>query len=289
MPSLNPTQSSPSFPQVVGIDMPGVEPLEDSSASSVMTILLDVTPSRHWVAVFARQVGAFVDEQKIDDVRLVGRSLTLIGTAETIRKRVPETKALVYRVSRLCLQERVIERGGRSADVEGQQGATTAESDHAAQRDLDAVANIAGISSILEAVTRASGMRFAAVARVTDSRWTACAVYDLIEFGLRPGQDLVLESTICNEIRQHRHLVAFDSASSHPVFSRHQTPAMYGFESYVSLPILRADGSLFGTLCALDPAPAKLDPATIETLAMFARMIGLEIDANDPTNPRGDD
>ena len=55
-----------------------------------------------------------------------------------------------------------------------------------AASDVDeAVAAIAGIDAvptILDVVCRTTGMRFAAVARVTEDRWIACAVRDQIRF-----------------------------------------------------------------------------------------------------------
>ncbi|QNK03877.1 GAF domain-containing protein [Dyella telluris] len=134
------------------------------------------------------------------------------------------------------------------------------------------------VAIILEEVSRATGMRFATVARVSDTRWTACAVYDTIDFGLRAGQDLALETTICNEIRKHGQTVVFNHASTHPLFACHPTPALYGFESYISVPIYLADGRFFGTLCAVDPQPRELDPATIQVLEDYARAIGVELD-----------
>ena len=88
----------------------------------------------------------------------------------------------------------------------------------------------------------------------------------------------MLETTICNEIRQHRQTIAFDRASGHPLFATHPTPAMYGFESYISVPIYRPDGEFFGTLCAIDPEPARLDAATVQAIEMFARAIGAELE-----------
>jgi GAF domain-containing protein len=44
------------------------------------------------------------------------------------------------------------------------------------------------------------------------------------------------------------------------------------------VPIFRGDGSFFGTLCAIDPEPARLDPETIATLQMYAEMIGMQLD-----------
>ena len=69
------------------------------------------------------------------------------------------------------------------------------------QGDLAAVARIDAVPTILEVVCRTTGMGFAAVARVTEERWIACAVRDEISFGLKPGGELKVETTICNEIR----------------------------------------------------------------------------------------
>src|SRR5207253_10573878 len=127
---------------------------------------------------------------------------------------------------------------------------------HDFQDDLDAIASIPAVQSILEVVCRTTGMGFAAVARVTDQRWVCCAVRDEIAFGLKPGGELKVETTICDQIRQSGHPVVIDQVSSDPMFCGHPTPAMYGFQSYISMPIRRADGSFFGTLCAIDPKPA---------------------------------
>jgi len=91
----------------------------------------------------------------------------------------------------------------------------SATTDAAIERDVQAIGRISAVPTILEVVARTTGMRFAAVARVTESQWVACAVYDRIEFGLVPGGELVLESTICNEIRQHHRPVVFGHASEH--------------------------------------------------------------------------
>jgi hypothetical protein len=58
---------------------------------------------------------------------------------------------------------------------------------------------------------------------------------------------------ICNEIRQHREPVVINNVAEDEVYCGHQRPAMYGFQSYLSIPICLPDGSFFGTLCALVP------------------------------------
>ncbi|MFJ2325740.1 ATP-binding protein [Pseudomonas sp. NPDC087690] len=145
--------------------------------------------------------------------------------------------------------------------------------------DIEAISRIDAVPVILSMVKHLTGMRFAAVARVTDRHWVACAVDDSIDFGLRPGGELVLESTICHEIRQHQQPVIFGHASTHPIFSRHHTPKTYGLESYISIPIVKANGDFFGTLCAIDSVPANLDePAIAKTLTLFAQLIAMSLD-----------
>ncbi len=145
--------------------------------------------------------------------------------------------------------------------------------------EVAAIAEVEATSNILRLMTRLTSLRFAAIARVTDQRWIACAVHDEIQFGVTPGDELDVEATICKEIRQHHAAVVISKVSEDPRFVNHPVPKQYGFESYISLPIILADGAFFGTLCALDPLPARLDdPDLIQTLEIFARLIGVTLD-----------
>ena len=146
--------------------------------------------------------------------------------------------------------------------------------------DIAAVQGIAAVPRILEVVCRSTGMGFAAVARVTEQRWICCAVRDEIAFGLTPGGELQVETTICHEIRQSGEAVVIDSVADDLVFCGHHTPAQYGFQSYISMPIILADGSFFGTLCAIDPRPARLNtPQTVGMFKLFAELIATHLDA----------
>ena len=151
---------------------------------------------------------------------------------------------------------------------------------HAA--DVAAVNRIDVVPTILETVCRATGMGFAAIARVTDERWIACSVRDEINFGLVPGGELKLETTICHEIRQTGDPVIIADVRKDPVFCDHATPALYGFRSYISMPIRLPDGRFFGTLCAIDPKPADLGRPEIQGMfKMFADLLGFHLDAAD--------
>src|SRR5688572_4648632 len=149
------------------------------------------------------------------------------------------------------------------------------------QADVAAIARIDAIPTILEVVCRTTGMGFAAVARVTEDRWIACSVRDDIQFGLQPGGELKVETTICDEIRDSRQPVVIDHVAEDAVFCRHPTPALYGFQSYISMPIVTANGEFFGTLCAIDPRPARVSkPETIGMFKLFADLIAFHLDAH---------
>jgi len=148
--------------------------------------------------------------------------------------------------------------------------------------DIATVNSIEAVPTILQVVCQSTGMGFAAVARVTEGRWIACSVLDQIDFGLKPGGELKVETTICHEIRQSREGVVIDHVAEDEAYRGHPTPAMYGFQSYISMPILRKDGSMFGTLCAIDPKPHRLKtPGTIGMFKLFAELIAFHIDSVD--------
>lgn len=152
---------------------------------------------------------------------------------------------------------------------------------HEFEADIATVACIEAVPTILEVVCATTGMGFAAVARVTEDRWVACGVRDGIAFGLEPGGELKIETTFCREIRSSRKAVVINNVAEDEAYREHPIPAMYGFQSYISVPIVLADGSFFGTLCAVDPRPARLKtPETIGMFKLFAELIAFHLDAS---------
>lgn len=148
--------------------------------------------------------------------------------------------------------------------------------------DIAAIGRIDAIPFILKLCCQNTGLRFAAVARVTNTAWTACAVRDEINFGLEAGDELDLKTTICDEIRESGTGVIIDHVAHDPLFQNHHTPRQYGFQSYISIPIVLEDGEFFGTLCALDPEPAKLSRSeTVSMFEGFAQLIALQLEAQD--------
>ncbi|MDP9902356.1 GAF domain-containing sensor histidine kinase [Variovorax ginsengisoli] len=135
------------------------------------------------------------------------------------------------------------------------------------RRDIEAIGRISAVPAMLQLICDQTGMGFAAIARVDEESWTACAVLDRINFGLKPGDQLEVNSTLCVEVRGSCKPAAFDHASRHPVYCEHPTSRVLNIESYISAPIVKRDGSYFGNLCAIDPDPHQVNNTKV--LALF--------------------
>ncbi len=265
-------------PQIVGFDMPSIADAHLAHAPRVLVAMLDGVPAVTWQQLLMRESSDFLQRHGMQDLRLIGANIDVVGEVSRLRLLPPALQDLVSRVSRRHLHEgsggAIHPRPGRVPGSFDAPGPAPSPRPDMRQREVALVAAVSGVQAMLADVGRITGMRFSAVARVTDVRWTACAVHDLLQFGLRPGQDLILESTICNEIRQKPELVVFNQASADPRYANHHTPALYGFQSYLSVPVMLDDGSMFGTVCALDPEPARMDDAAIEQVKVIAANIG---------------
>jgi signal transduction histidine kinase len=146
-------------------------------------------------------------------------------------------------------------------------------------RDVLAISQIEAVPTLLEVLCETTGMRFAAVARVTESTWTACLVKDDINFGLTAGGQLDVQTTLCLESKKSNAPIVIDQASSDAAYCNHRTIKLYKIESYVSVPIVLANGRYFGNLCAIDPAPAKVsDPKVLSMFTRFAALIAMALD-----------
>jgi signal transduction histidine kinase len=154
------------------------------------------------------------------------------------------------------------------------------DSPEAITEDVFAVGRIGAVPTLLDVLCSMTGMRFAAVARVTENTWTICAVRDDINFGLRPGGQLDVETTLCIEAKRALEPIVIERASTDERYRDHHTPNLYSIESYVSVPIVLQDGRYFGNLCAIDPAPAKLkDSKVLDMFKSFAALIASQLDS----------
>ncbi|HEY0134603.1 MAG TPA: GAF domain-containing sensor histidine kinase [Nannocystis sp.] len=149
-------------------------------------------------------------------------------------------------------------------------------------RDLAAIARIEAVPTILRTIRESTGLRFTLIARVLPDRWVACAVHDELDFGLRPGSELEVATTLCSQVRDTHEPVVIDHVSHDTGYCDHPTPKMFGFESYIAVPIFRQSGEYFGNICGLDPEPRTLsDAKTLNMLRLFSQLISLQLAAED--------
>lgn len=159
---------------------------------------------------------------------------------------------------------------------------------HDFEKDIRHIGLIPIVPKLLDVVCRVTGMRFAAIARVTREKWITCSVLDNLAFGLVPGSELEVKTTICDEIRDSEQVVVIDCVDTDPVFCNHPTPQMYGFQSYISMPVFRRDGRFFGTLCAIDPQPRILNtPEILEMFELFAELISFHLEVVEQQEAEG--
>lgn len=144
--------------------------------------------------------------------------------------------------------------------------------------DVAAIQRIALIPTILATVSQITGLRFTCIARVTARAWTACAVFDRLDMGLQPDDTLDVDTTLCGQVVLTGIPVAIDAASGDPYWQAHPAPALHGFESFISVPIRRQDGTYFGTLCGFDPLPRNLaGTAALASMTLFAELVSQQL------------
>ncbi len=151
--------------------------------------------------------------------------------------------------------------------------------DETIQQALELVGRIDAVPKILGAVRHVTGMEFAAIVHVAAGRWIVCEGLGGDEAGIRPGDSVELDEMICADVGDTRRPVVIDCADSDPRYADHPARERAEFRSFLSFPIILADGSFFGTLCAFDAQSRVLaGTPVIETIGFFADLVSAQID-----------
>ena len=62
-------------------------------------------------------------------------------------------------------------------------------------------------------------------------------------------------------------------------YCNHRIPKLFGIESYISVPIYKKNGDFFGTLCALDSVPARINtPEVKDMFKLFTDLISFHLE-----------
>jgi signal transduction histidine kinase len=141
-----------------------------------------------------------------------------------------------------------------------------------------AVGRIDAVPILLQVVCEFTGMRVAVVARIANASWTACAVRDEINFGVKPGGRLAAGGSFAFTTGPSP-ISQMDRAIVAPFYRNSDAQQHCQIESFFAVPIMLADGRCFGALCALDPNPLTVpEPRIVSMFNRFATIIALQLD-----------
>ena len=96
----------------------------------------------------------------------------------------------------------------------------------AIQQDIAAIQAIEAVPHIMNILSEATGLRFICVARVTEDNWTMCSVLDKVDFNLKPGDELEIQTTFCSQVRQSAKAIVIEEASKDSWWSTTPRPCV---------------------------------------------------------------
>ena len=149
------------------------------------------------------------------------------------------------------------------------------------QNDVTVLSRIDAVMTILKTLSDITDLRYSLVARLNEDSWTACAIYDNMNFGLAPGDELELRTTYCNTIRERDAPLLVRHASREAEFQNHPALKNYAVESYIGVPLYRQNGEYFGVLCALDLEPKDISEKNIGVFTLMAKLVAHELEAEE--------
>jgi len=132
--------------------------------------------------------------------------------------------------------------------------------------------------STLELACAVSGMRVALIGRVDATTYEAMHVLDRSGLGLSAGLQLDLATTFCRDVCARREPIAFGDHTVDDQLRDSPLPALYGFRSYISVPVVLDDGSVYGTLCTLDPDVLQVTEDMVRTMTTLAGLVATQIE-----------
>jgi hypothetical protein len=91
------------------------------------------------------------------------------------------------------------------------------------QQCVAEVQAISAVPDIMNTLAALTGLRMICVAHVTETTWTACAVMDQLNYGLKPGDPLDVTTTLCEDVRDTGMAIVIDSVDDSPVYREHPT------------------------------------------------------------------
>lgn len=98
--------------------------------------------------------------------------------------------------------------------------------------------------------------------------------------------DMTVASSYCERVLETKALFEMPDAALDPTVQNH--PARHAVLSYCGVPLIRADGTVFGTLCQFDAVPRYYMPSTPQRLTEAASVLSSFLPMMDRANRKQD-
>jgi diguanylate cyclase len=131
--------------------------------------------------------------------------------------------------------------------------------------------------AVLRCLEDTVGLTSWMVTRTTGNDWIVLAARDR-QYGIRAGQVFRWDDSMCYHMVRGAPRIAAD-ANEVPQYASAPIGRLLPIRAYIGVPLVRSDGSMFGTLCAIDPSPR--DETVVRQLPLvetMARVIATMLD-----------
>ncbi|HEY1015159.1 MAG TPA: GAF domain-containing sensor histidine kinase [Herpetosiphonaceae bacterium] len=130
----------------------------------------------------------------------------------------------------------------------------------------------------LRLIMRQLGMRSAFVSEFVESAQRILHSRDNDGCDVEEGALVPLEDTFCQFVRATSLPVTIPDSSTDARVNHIVTRRNLNIGAYAGVPILLSDGSIYGSLCALDPEPKEILPAHMDLLRIAANHLGFWVE-----------
>jgi signal transduction histidine kinase len=138
-------------------------------------------------------------------------------------------------------------------------------------------------AAYLSAIQRLLGVRGALVTQLGDDTTTITASSSS-EWELPTGKEFPLEASLCQFVQAGNAPVVIADALSDTRVANITMQRDLGIRAYLGVPICADDGSLYGTVCAIDPQPRAFSRAHVDVLRIIAGHIAFTIERQHSAN-----
>lgn len=137
------------------------------------------------------------------------------------------------------------------------------------------------VEEVLHTLGQESGMPTILLTRMDEASWSVWATRDDGQFGFSVGRRIEVTQTLCDLVRRAGVPLAVDDTRSDERVRDHPAYRELGIAAYIGVPFRLPDGSIVGTLCAVDRTPHIGLEAALHLYRLFARLLAHEFELAD--------